>query len=122
MANFAVLVFLLFRMEDIYCWKTITFFGFLFIGAYLGAVLGSFVSVALFGQSHWSIPPNQNLVTMEYGIVFHNVPPSPLLNHESLIPVHSLPFLAFFAMSVTRLGTKVAESSFEDRPELPPVM
>ena len=97
--------------------RPFTFFGMLFVGAYLGAVLGSVVSVALFGQSHWSIPPNQNLFTMEYGIVFHNIPPSPLLILESLIPVQSLPFLAFFAMSIPRFRSENPGSLLDDHPE-----
>jgi hypothetical protein len=80
------------------------YFGLLFIGSYVGTVLGTIVSVALFGQSQWSIPSNQGSTSTEYGIVFHNIPGSPLLIIESLIPVQSLPFLAFFAMSVSRLG------------------
>lgn len=91
------------------------YFGLLFIGAYVGAVLGTVISVALFGQSDWSMKSGIGSSSSEYGIIFRNIPQSPLMILESLIPVQTFPFLAFFAMSVSRLG-----SSGSPRLHLPP--
>lgn len=82
------------------------YFGLLFVGAYVGAILGTAIAVALFGQSQWSMQPYAiGSTSGEYGIIFRNIPQSPLMILESLIPVQSLPFLAFFAMSVSHLGS-----------------
>lgn len=96
--------------------KPFRHFGFLFIGAYIGTVLGAIIPVALFGQALWTVPSNLNGTTMEYGIVFHNIPQSPLSILESLIPVQSLPFLAFFAMSLSRL--RGSDVLMQDPPRL----
>lgn len=83
--------------------RPLRYFGLLYIGAYFGAILGTILAVTLFGRLDWSMKSGISSSSSEYGIIFHNIPQSPLLILESLIPVQSLPFLAFFAMSVSRL-------------------
>ena len=84
--------------------RTFKILGLLFIGAYAGTVIGTLAAVGLFGHTLWTLPVGQGSTVAADGIVYHNVPTSLLLILESLNPIKSLPFLAFFAMSISRLG------------------
>lgn len=83
---------------------TRAYFGLLFVGAYVGSVVGAVVSVALFGQAYWTLPPGQGSSFMVDGVLFLNTPDSLLVLLEALDPIASLPFLSFFAMSMSRTG------------------
>jgi hypothetical protein len=82
--------------------RTYRYFGLLFAGLYVGSIIGAVLSVALFGQSSWVFPAGQSSSAFRDGILYQNVAPSLLVLLESLNPISSLPFLPFFAMSVSR--------------------
>jgi hypothetical protein len=84
------------------------YFGVLLVGAYIGTILGAVISVALFGQSYWSPSSLNGSIGFGDGINFpQNMPSSLVLILDSFNPIRSLPFLAFFAMSVSRLGESI---------------
>ncbi|HEV2120529.1 MAG TPA: hypothetical protein VGS11_10580 [Candidatus Bathyarchaeia archaeon] len=96
---------------------TLAYFGLLFVGTYIGSVVGAVVSVALFGQAYWTLAPGEGSSNMIEGFVLVNTPPSLLVLLEALDPITSLPFLSFFAMSISRtgntsLGTPESPNSF----------
>lgn len=81
---------------------TFRYFGYLFAGLYVGGLIGAAVSVVLFGQAFWFIPPGQQTLSLIDGVVYQSVPPSLAVLFVYLNPIRSLPFLPFFAMSVSR--------------------
>jgi hypothetical protein len=81
---------------------TLAYFGLLFVGTYIGSVIGAVVSVALFGKAYWTLAPGQGSSNTIEGFVLVNIPPSLLVLFEALDPIASLPFLSFFAMSISR--------------------
>lgn len=83
---------------------TLAYFGLLFVGAYIGSVVGAVVSIALFGQAYWTLAAGQGSSNTIDGFVLVNTPPSLLVLLEALDPIASLPFLSFFAMSISRTG------------------
>ncbi|HEV2139159.1 MAG TPA: hypothetical protein VGR53_09985 [Nitrososphaerales archaeon] len=83
---------------------TFAYFGLLFVGTYIGSVVGAVASVALFGQAYWTLAPGERTSNMIEGFVLVNTPPSLLVLLEALDPIASLPFLSFFAMSISRTG------------------
>lgn len=86
---------------------SIRYFGLLFLGSYFGSILGAVVSVALFGQGSWTLPQGQESSSIVNGVVYFSTPQSLQLLLESLNPIGSLPFLPFFAMSISRVGRAV---------------
>jgi len=82
--------------------RTFRYFGQLFLGLYVGSIIGTVASVALFGQNSWALPPGQGSLGLENGIVYQNTAPSLKLLLQALNPIGSLPFLSFFAMSLSR--------------------
>ena len=80
---------------------TFRFFGLLFVGLYVGEVVGTIVSVALFGQASW-VPAGPGVTSWSNGVAYTNIAPSLQLILESLNPIGSLPFLPFFAMALSR--------------------
>jgi len=82
--------------------RTFRYFGQLFLGLYAGSIIGTVASVALFGQNSWTLPPGQGSLGLENGIVYQNTAPSLRLLLQALNPIGSLPFLSFFAMSLSR--------------------
>ncbi|MDV3278142.1 MAG: hypothetical protein LYZ69_06720 [Nitrososphaerales archaeon] len=87
------------------------YLGLLFVGAYVGSIAGVVMSVALFGQSFWTLPAGQTGVTISNGVVYQNTPYSLLFILESMNPIQSLAFLfsSFFAMSISRVHAHAGE-------------
>ena len=81
---------------------TFRYFGHLFAGTYLGGVLGAAASVVLFGRGSWTLAAGQHTLAMVDGVVYQNVPAALQALFQYLNPIASLPFLAFFAMAVSR--------------------
>lgn len=68
-------------------------FGLLFVGGYVGSVVGTVVSVAVFGQASWVVQAGTAYLYLVNGIVYLNTPLSLQLLIESLNPIASLPSL-----------------------------
>ncbi len=91
--------------------RTFRYFGLLFVGLYLGTIVGSVAAVALFGQNAWTILPGQGTYTVREGIPYQDVALSLQLLLQSLNPIGSLPFFPFFAMSLSRTARPSTMSS-----------
>ena len=78
-------------------------FGLLFLGAYVGGVVGTALSVGLFGQTQWVAL--SGVTSWENGIVYTNMPNSLVILLEGLNPIGSLPFLSFFGLTLSQVGS-----------------
>ena len=82
--------------------RTLRYFGQLFVGIYIGSIVGAVAAVALLGQGSWTLPPGQGSLSFSNGVVYQNVAPSWRALLESLNPIGSLPIVSFFAMVLSR--------------------
>ena len=98
--------------------RTFRYFGQLFLGLYVGSIIGALASVALFGQSSWSLAPGTGSLSFSNGVIYQNVAPSLQVLLDSLNPIASLPFMSFFAMALSRTASR-AVSPADARTELP---
>jgi hypothetical protein len=77
-------------------------YGWLFLGAYAGAVIATVAAVGLFGQAQWVASPGTTSV--RDGIVYTNMSRSLVTLLEGLNPISSLPFFSFFAVTLPQVG------------------
>ncbi len=77
-------------------------FGLLFLGAYVGGVLGSALAVGLFGQTQWVVPITG--VFWHNGIVYNDTSNSLVTILEAVNPISALPFLPFFGLTLSQIG------------------
>jgi len=102
--------------------RTFRYFGRLFVGLYAGTFIGAVVALALFGQNSWVLAPGQGSWTLADGIIYQNVAPSWQVLLESLNPIRSLPFLSFFAMSLSRTASNAPNTPDGRRLEPQPTL
>jgi hypothetical protein len=88
--------------------KAFRAFGLLFLGAYVGGVVGTALAVGLFGQAQWVPPPGGGFSWRE-GIVYNNMSNSLVTLMEGLNPISALPFLSFFGLTLSQVGKTTDE-------------
>ena len=87
-------------------------FGWLFLGLYVGGVIGTLLAVGLFGQASWTTPAGSSSISID-GIAYSNLPISLVTILGSLDPVGALPFLPFFAVTLPQVGRDADETDGE---------
>jgi len=83
-------------------------FGWLFLGAYVGAVIGTGLAVGLFGQARWATPAGET-TSWQNGIVYTDMAPSLVALLQALNPIGALPFFSFFAVTLSQVGETLDE-------------
>ena len=87
-------------------------FGLLFLGAYVGMAIGTALAVGAFGQDQWIAPPG-GATYWENGIVYTGMSNSLVVLLEGLNPISALPFLSFFGLTLSQVGSMIDEPMAE---------
>jgi hypothetical protein len=83
--------------------KAFRAFGLLFLGAYVGAVIGTTLAVGLFGQAQW-VASSSGTTYFQDDIFLTNMSNSLVALLEGLNPISALPFLSFFGLTLSQVG------------------
>ena len=89
-------------------------FELLFLGAYVGAVVGTALAVGIYGQAQWA-PPPPGTTSWQDGIAFTNMPASLVTLLEGLNPISAITFLPFFGLTVSQVGKEPGEKQAADQ-------
>lgn len=92
-------------------------FGVLFIGAYLGTAIGTALAVGVYGQHQW-LAPAYSTFSIQDGIPYVDQPASLVALLQGLDPIQSIPFLPFFALTLSEVG-RLPEEPPVPRPDDP---
>jgi len=87
-------------------------FGLLFLGAYVGTAIGTALAVGAFGQDQWIAPPG-GATYWQDGIVYTGMSNSLVVLLEGLNPISALPFLSFFGLTLSQVGSTIDETMAE---------
>ena len=94
-------------------------FELLFLGAYVGMVVGTSLAVGAFGQDQWIVPTG-GATYWQNGIVYTGMSNSLVVLLEGLNPISALPFLSFFGLALSQVGRTVGESVVAGSQVTPP--